>query len=416
MSGPDPWDPDWEPKNKPPAGASHRTEVPGVRKVPPRPSSGGLLGNLGGALGILGLIPTLLALACVAGLVLRRGGSPAEGLITAGLLTVLPIAGLWALFGRRQFGLLLGLWGWPLLLLWGTPQLFPGERGSALAEGLGWLAAPLGESVARKAGTLGQALGTVLGDDPDWSPPSTAQPLPGSSPGRDSVPSEDGVIVLPFESDVDAVRVRVTFDGPTYSEELPLLFDTGATLTTLDRGALRSLGIEVGSDAPTARFQTANGEVESPLVLMDRLWLDEENKVEGITVAVCDSCTRTGNAGLLGLNVTGLFLTTVDPELKVVTLSNGSGRGDRRLDVAHWLDIKATATSWPSGRVEVELELHNRSTRLVEEAVMEIACPGSGFSVSVSSIPPSATKTTRVELPRGSSCPSYQVFLRGARW
>jgi hypothetical protein len=210
--------------------------------------------------------------------------------------------------------------------------------------------------------------------------------------------------------------VRATFDGPEYSEELALLFDTGATLTTLDRGALRSLGVEVPSDAPTANFQTANGEVESPLVLLDRIWLSRDQAVEGITVAVCDDCTRGGSAGLLGLNVTGLFLTTVDHELQSITLEQRSKRPDRRLDIVHWLDIKASATSWPSGRVEVDLALTNRSPRYVSEAVVEIACPDSSFAVTITSIPGGATRSTSVELPRGSGCPSYRVLLRSAYW
>jgi hypothetical protein len=223
-------------------------------------------------------------------------------------------------------------------------------------------------------------------------------------------------VLLPFEGGGDSLRVRTTFDGPEYSEELALLFDTGATLTTLDRGALRSLGVPVPSDAPTAHFQTANGEVESPLVLLDRMWLSRSQSVEGVTVAVCDNCTRGETAGLLGLNVTGLFLTTVDHELQTITLKPRGGRPDRRLDLLHWIDIKANATSWPSGRVEVDLALTNRSTRLAAEAVVEIACPDSSFSVTFTAIPAGATRKSQVELPRGSGCPSYRVSLQSGAW
>jgi hypothetical protein len=378
------------------------------------------LGGLASLLIFVGALPALLALTYIAGLVLRRSGDPAEALAVSAVLTALPILGLWGLLGRGRYAFALGLWVWPLVMLWGSPLLFPGERGPALAEGLAWLAAPFGQSAAASSGAAGAQLGRLLGADPPWTPPQqvTPTPLAAAPPAPNDLPRLPpvGGVLLPFEGGGDSLRVRTTFDGPEYSEELALLFDTGATLTTLDRGALRSLGVSVPSDAPTAHFQTANGEVESPLVLLDRIWLSRSQSVEGVTVAVCDNCTRGETAGLLGLNVTGLFLTTVDHELQTITLKPRAGRPDRRLDLLHWMDIKATATSWPSGRVEVDLALTNRSTRLAAEAVVEIACPESSFSVTFTAIASGATKKTQVELPRGSGCPSYRVSLHSGTW
>ncbi len=372
------------------------------------------------ALGLSGAIPTPLGLAHIAGLVLRRSGEPAEALLVSSLVMALPVLGIWGLLGRERLGFFLGLWLWPALLFWGSPSLFPGERGPSLGEGLAWLAAPMGETAALKAGSAGVSLGKLLGDDPDWIPPQRVDLDPASIPqvpktALPPLPPVGGVI-LPFEGGGDSLRVRTTFDGPEFSEELSLLFDTGATLTTLDRDALRALGVPIPSDSPTARFQTANGEVESPLVLLDRVWLSRNQSVEGVTVAVCDNCTRGETAGLLGLNITGLFLTTVDHELQTITLEPRSQRPDRRLDLLHWMDIEATATSWPSGRVEVDLELTNRSRRHVTEAVVEIACPKSSFSVTFVAISPGATKTTQVELPPGAGCPSYRVSLHSGTW
>lgn len=376
--------------------------------------------RLSGAFSLLGLIPNALSLAFVAGLVLRREGAPLSALLVASLLVGLPVLGTWALLGRQRWALALSLWLWPLALLWGSPQLFPGERGAALAEGLSWLAAPFGRTAAERAGDAGATLASLFGDDPAWERPRVVTPRPTTqnNPPSSAFPTLPpvGGLILPFEGGGDSLRVRTTFDGPSYSEELALLFDTGATLTTLDRGALRSLGLEVSSDAPTARFQTANGEVESPLVLLDRVWLNEDVTVEGVTVAVCDDCTRTGGAGLLGLNVTGLFLTTVDHELQTITLEPRSSRPDRRLDLLHWLTIEASATTWPGGRVEVDIALTNRSRRHVDEAVVEVACPDSSFTVTLQDINAGASRSTRVELPRGSACPSYRVLVQSGYW
>ncbi|MEE2828187.1 MAG: retropepsin-like aspartic protease [Myxococcota bacterium] len=418
----DPWDPDWTPttsKSSPPdrsPQSSRRTRKP----AEPR-----LLAHLITSLGTLGLLPGLLALCCVVGVVLRRGGTAPVALVVALALVVLPIAGIWSLLGRRRLSLLLALWSWSLLVLWGTPQVLPGERAPALSEGLAWLAAPLGGKAAQQAGSLGSDIGTILGRDPQQLQPIPIQAMETRgegardvehSPDPPSASDESGLIVLPYEGEGEALRVRASFEGSGVTSELAVLFDTGATITTLDRGALRSLRVEVPADAPTARFQTANGEVESPLVLLNRIWLDETHSVEGVTVAVCDNCAQQDNAGLLGLNVTGLFQTTVDPELSQVVLAERSLRPDRRLDIAHWVKIDATATAWPSGRVEVEIHLTNRSLRPIDEVVTEIECPASGFAVTVSSIPAGGTKSTKVELPRSTNCSSYRVLLRSARW
>jgi len=385
----------------------------------PRPSVP-LPTALGGVLGLLGTIPAVVGLALIAGLVLRRGGEAGTALALGVALIGLPILGLRTLFGRTQWGLLLALWAWPLAVLATSPQLFPGERSSALAEGLSWLAAPMGDESARRGGDLGSQLGSLFGEDPAGRRTTLVQQQPPTSsatntPALRPLPPVGGLI-LPFEGGGDSLRVRVTFDGSDYSEELAVLFDTGATITTLDRGALQALGVEIESDAPTARFQTANGEVESPLVLLERVWLSPSVAVEGVTIAVCDDCTRNDGAGLLGLNVTGLFRNTVDHELQSITLEPRSQNPDRRLDLVHWLPIEATATSWPSGRVEVDIQVSNRSNRPVREAVVEIACPESSFTVSLQDIQPGSTRDSALELPRGADCPSYRVMLHSGRW
>ena len=69
---------------------------------------------------------------------------------------------------------------------------------------------------------------------------------------------------------------------------------------------MKRLGVGVPPGSPTASFQTANGMMEAPLVLVPKLWLGD-TPIENVTVAVCEACAQNGSAGLLGLTVTGQF-------------------------------------------------------------------------------------------------------------
>ncbi len=419
MSEQDPWEPDWE--GAPPKDSGRR-DAPGPSATriftPRRPLRPGLLSSL------LSILPPLLAFATLLGLGLRQETTAWLAALGAALAVGLPVLGLSSLLRHQPLAVLAAMWIWPLALLLGLPGWVPGQRTASLAEGLAWLAQPAGEGSSERARELGTHLGQLLGpgelpaatpvDQPppvEPSSPSTAQAPP---PTPSVPPSDDTAIVLSYEGEAHSLRVPITADGPTASEELWVLFDTGATFTTLDRGVLQRLGVRVPADAPTARFQTANGEIESPLVLLDRVWLGDR-AIEGVTVAVCDDCSGPRTAGLLGLNVTRNFEATLDHEIQEIALRH-SGSADRHLDVTHWLDIEVRGIRRPPGPVVMSIDAGNRASRGVSEAVVEIECSDGSFAAQLDDIPPGGKKSTSFELPSETSCDSYRAVLRTARW
>lgn len=412
--GTETWEPDWDPPKQrgrsvaQPNSLSSRSTRPLQKRKPlPGPVGTGLA-----------LVPTLLAFSALLGVGLRNELPPWEAGLGAGLLVVLPILGLAAIGRFGPFAILSALWLWSLAVLIGLPSWIPGERSAGLSEGLAFLVLPLGEAASTRAGTVGRTLGEVLGPDPS-GPPATAvvQPTPRDpqNPATRARTEAGGKIVLPYEGDAGSLKVQVTFDGPHFSEELEVLFDTGATFTTLDRGVLKALGVIVPDDAPMANFQTANGKVSSPMVLLERVWLGD-TAIEGVTVAVCDDCSQEGTAGLLGLNVTQQFRMSVDHETREVVLEDVAGVADRHLDLTHWIGLEGRATRWPTGRVVIDMTATNKSRRTVHEAVIEVECPERSFAVTVSDLAPGGTEETSFELPRGASCDSYSLVLRSGRW
>ena len=421
----DPWEPDWDGAAPRASGApsplappSRIAEARKPRRERWRP---------GPALVLPSLLPGALLIVTLLGVGLRHDAPPWEACLSGALMTVLPVLGLSGLFGHRGAALMAAMWAWPVLALVALPTWFPGERTAGMSEGFAWLALPLGETWSGRAASVGDKLGGMLGAEeslPVARPlevegePATpaAEPAPQDVPGGGAVAADEdhGAIVLPYEGDGSSMRVRVTFDGPEHSEELLLLFDTGATFTTMDRETLRGLGVNVPANAPTARFNTANGTMESPMVLLDRIWLGDR-AIDGVTIAVCDDCRQGEAVGLLGLNVTAQFQARIDHDLQEVVLEEAEA-ADRHLDITHWLEIQGQVTRWPTGRVVVELTGTSRANRAIRQAVVEVECPSRSFAAELSDFPPLGTRTTRFELPRGAACDSYRVILRTADW
>jgi hypothetical protein len=380
-----------------------------------------------------GLLASLLAVACVSGLALAHSVSPVAALLAAGALALLPAAGVAGLLGGSGRAWLFAATVWPLCLLVAMPHYLPGERARAIDTGLRWLTSPLGDATAGSIAVAANAALALLGEDRSPLPPlatpapeetcAGADPRPTIAEGEivAAAPSEvaEPGIRLAYEGDGRSLRLPVVIDGPDFSARFALLFDTGATFTTLSSAALEQLGVRIAPDAPRVTMRTANGEIEAPLALIDGVWLGEGAEatvVEWVTVAACDSCSGPESDGLLGLNVSGQFRVALDHARHQLELRPRSQPADRHLDVGPWLELHSDGRRWWDGRVEVELAAHNFSPRAVERLVVELDCGGAAFAVQIGDVEAGGDSSTQVSLPRGTDCSHHRLSLRSARW
>lgn len=385
--------------------------------------------------------PVLLAASALGGLGLARDLSVPAAFAAAFALIVLPVAGLAPRLGRLPGGAAVASVLWCTCVLLVMPVYFPGERAPATARGLRALASPAGHDFARGVGRAGHLLVGFLGSDPARrrvaaastpTAPSSATASPGAPgvavvedpPPRaatataerpDETPRRAATVLLPYDGDQTSLRVGVDIDGPDIGEQLQMIFDTGATFTTLDRASLERIGIAVTPDAPRITLRTANGEIEAPLVLVDAVWLGDE-PVEWVTVAVCDSCANPPIAGLLGLNVTGRFRVSIDHDRRRIELVPRRPSGDRSLDVGQWLELRSRATRDWLGEVEVTLTATNRSRRPIAEAVVDLSCGRQTFAVQIDDIPARGQRGTEIALPRGTDCSTQTIAVSRGRW
>lgn len=361
--------------------------------------------------GLWAFLTGSLGLALFLGAGALRQAPAAELGVSVGLLLGLPMVAL-TLALRGGAGGLLAASLWPLGLTVGFPLFFPDERALALHAGVSALLFPLGLTVEPALANAIDAATPALRSP--RAPPPEAEPLT-VEPVTAAIAVAADQVALPFEGEGRTLSIPVTVEGPAGVErDVWMLFDTGATLTTLNTATLDALGVRVPPDAPEVTVHTAGGDRRTRLVLLERVWIGGM-EVEGVTVSVCDACAGEHAVGLLGLNVSGRFLATVDHRREELLLVPQPDHGDRALDVGHWLELGATATRWPDGRVEVQVRGKNRAARAVERAEVEIACDRSWVAV-LTDLAPGATDQTLVSLPAGASCDGYTVRLAHARW
>ena len=387
---------------------------PPLRRPAPRgdPSS-----SIASALGLVALVPVGLAVALLLGAGLLRQGAPLAVSLAAGLLVLLPSMGVGLLFRRRSVGFSVGLVLWPTFVVVGFPLYFPGERAEALASGATVLLLPFGLRMdAEHARTVDALLPGAVPVRP-LAPRAlvlTPDPLPPALAATGAAMAESDQVVLPYDGQGRTLAVQVGLEGPRDQADAWMLFDTGATLTTLDQASLVALGVELRDDAPEVTVRTAAGERQARLALVDRVWVGGM-EVQGVTVSVCDACADRDTVGLLGLNVSGLFRVTVDTAREELVLQPREGTPNRAVDVAPWLDLEATATRWEDGRIEVEVRGSNRAHRPIERATVGIRCEDV-FVAELRNLAPGATASTVVSLPVGADCADYTIGLEKAQW
>ncbi len=386
--------------------------------APDRPPARGAARAVGfGLSALLGLgAAPVAALAVALGLgvgLLREGPGPLiAGLTALGLLGPPALAApLGGAAGRGpRFFAALGLWS--ALIVYAFPLYFPLERAGALSAGGAVLARALGVALPP---ALPDTLDARLPGISGRLPAPVALPAPAPPARTGPVVSEDGeLVVLPYEGSASSLRVPVELEGRGGRHlEVVLLFDTGASFTSVDRRTLDALGVRVPDDAPTIEVRTANGPRQTPLVLIERLWIGGF-EVEGVTVGLCDACAHEDEVGLLGLNVSGRFLVTVDQQAREIHLRPRPD-AHQGADVRYWVHPAAAATRWPDGRVDVEVSLRNDAPRVVRDAVVRVGC-GEDYEVAFARVAPGETAVERAQLPRGASCDSYTVAFDRGRW
>jgi clan AA aspartic protease (TIGR02281 family) len=357
-----------------------------------------------------GMLPAMLAYCAMLGLGLHRHAPAWVISLSATVLVFGPplIATAFAWRARAAvFGGLVG--GWGLAILVGMPVYFPGERRDAVATGMSLVdAGQTWEGVAN-------AVADALPVEPTLGVPEVPEALPMvEAPLPEAAPLLAGQTALHYDGAGRRLSVDVTFSHGELDHDATMMLDTGATYTTLPIDVLRDLGIEPQPSDPTITLHTANGERDAQVVLVDAIDLGGM-RIEGVAVAVCEACASTDTDGLLGLNVTGNFNLAIDADRHEIVFTAREDR-NRRLDAIPFVDLGATMSRYPGGRVEVEVTLENGAPRGLAAAEAEIRCGEAGWTVDLGGTEAGGRSVVRRRLPEHTACDRYQVALQSADW
>jgi len=143
-------------------------------------------------------------------------------------------------------------------------------------------------------------------------------------------------IVVPFDYSQKEIICRGRIDG---SEDLVLLFDTGSSDTIIDRRVAAQLLLLRGNDF---KISTFGGNVSSQTTKLKRLEIGNLI-VNDIDAKVLDLSNQSGQlgktlAGVIGMNVIGSFLVTIDyakPSLTFADLLSSSSLDEVSVPFTH---------------------------------------------------------------------------------
>ena len=239
----------------------------------------------------------------------------------------------------------------------------------------------------------------------------------GAATGADSgVPRTDGMEALApgeeylvsFKKEGSAVVVPVLFSGPSGTVKVKMIFDTGATLTTLDRATLRRLGADITASSPTVMSHTANGTVKRRLTVVDGAALGAARVPRGLTVSACEPCAKGEVKGLLGLNFSRNFKISMDHDAGRIGLAPKLPAPDHTYDARHFIKLDDARGLWRGPMLGVDLVVRNLSSRVMRDVRISAEVTTTGGKRLL--------KGTIKDLPARSNKPLHlQGILKGKK-
>jgi hypothetical protein len=319
----------------------------------------------------------------------------------------------------------LGLTGRALLRGWRDATTLPPLVGSG-APGQ----AP-GTAPERGDGAAGRSDGAALLAAARLATPSAAAPSPSAdasalapTPARDAGGADGDAgdataVQVHFERRGGAMVVPVLLAGPELQVEAKLLFDTGASLTTIDHATLGRLGLYVTAADPTVTMQTANGPVARTITVIDGLAVGAARVSGGLTVAICDACAQQDLVGLLGTNFTRHFRVAIDHEAGLLVLSPRPTPTDRLDDIRPFISLTDVRGVQRGGSLAVSLAVRNRSPRELRGVRVRAEPDGraeGAFGGTVSVVPPRGVAALKLVGDLTAPIRHFEVRLEAAAW
>lgn len=186
----------------------------------------------------------------------------------------------------------------------GVPAAAQPALGEWLADGLASIARGLLQQ--QRAGEAWDVLEEGLLLFPTHDGLLAAQRLATARRPAPATSDRSGVVEIPFDPDTHSIQTQVTVGSIT----VPMIVDTGATLTTIPTAVAQRLGLLAGK-TQRVKIETASGTVEGQIVRLPEIRIGEL-RIQNARAVVHDLPGGLAGSGLLGLNVLGRLDLQID--------------------------------------------------------------------------------------------------------
>ena len=296
----------------------------------------------------------------------------------------------------------------------GDPLIARGE------EAVAWLASliPAGQGDAVSI-TSGLPPASDGGTGPELAPDMGLERADGLAP-----PEE---VQVSFQKKGSAVVVPVKLRGPAGEAQVNMIFDTGATITTVNQATLDRIGLVIDASAPTVQSHTANGVVVRRLGIIEGAELGRARVLRGLTVSLCDVCAKPAGrdgekavVGLLGLNFSRNFLVTMDHEAGRIGLKPKTPAPDHTYDAQHFVRLENARGIWRGATFTVDLVVHNKASRALRNVEVSATVDGATgpgvLRAKLAGIPARGTRPLHMSGKLPSRGRSFKLKLEKALW
>ena len=133
---------------------------------------------------------------------------------------------------------------------------------------------------------------------------------------------EVAIVVPPRQASIPIERHgQVVIIQATVNKKWPAKFvvDTGASYTLISNALARELSIDIGPNAKTLPFQTANGLIQAPVTNLESIAVGGM-EIRNLATAIHDAIPDPQVAGLLGLNFLSKFRMDIDTQKGILHL------------------------------------------------------------------------------------------------
>jgi hypothetical protein len=244
------------------------------------------------------------------------------------------------------------------------------------------------------------------------APQRVALPEPSARPALPDLAAADET--LPLRRVGEHLLVVAHLESRDGANDLPLIVDTGAAITTLTRRGADAVELERSDESPVVVLNGVGGRSEAQLAVVETLWLGDQ-AVGPLTVAVCDACLPVHGEGLLGIDVLSHFASEIDGDGLRLALRRSSRAPPRDL-VTPFLRVAARLRIRPRGEVRGEIEVRNLAPVDVGDVRLTIECPHETFDFALDFLPADGDERVDVALPWGTECPEFRAAVASAHW